>query len=297
MRHKSTIPPGEILIRPVTAADAAALLSIYAPYVRKTAVTFEYEVPTEEEFRRRIERTLKRFPYLAAYRRLSAGAENRGTADTDGRLAAGAEKQSAPGTETSCSAAGNPDADQEELLGYAYAGYFKERAAYDWACEVSIYVREDRKRDGIGRRLYEALELCLAAMGMRNLYACIGIPEEDDEYLNHDSVRFHERMGYRLCGTFRRCGYKFGRWYDMCWMEKFLQGDPAGKTASAAGPGTEEMPSSGNVPEKLSPVVPFPEMVRKAAGCGAENENPALPADASGQREKERKLIHGYDAV
>ena len=128
--------------------------------------------------------------------------------------------------------------EEYEILGYAYAGYFKTRAAYDWACEVSIYVREDMKRSGTGRRLYEALELCLAAMGMRNLYACIGVPEADDEYLNHDSVRFHERMGYRLCGTFRRCGYKFGRWYDMCWMEKFL------------------------VPREteVKPVVPFPEI-------------------------------------
>ena len=128
--------------------------------------------------------------------------------------------------------------EEYEILGYAYAGYFKERAAYDWACEVSIYVREDMKRSGTGRRLYEALEHCLEAMGMRNLYACIGVPEADDEYLNHDSVRFHERMGYRLCGTFRRCGYKFGRWYDMCWMEKFL------------------------VPQEteVKPVVPFPEI-------------------------------------
>ena len=208
MRHEAPIQPEEIRIRPAAAADAPGLLAIYAPYVRKTAITFEYDVPSEEEFRGRIEGTLKRFPYLAAYRQTVPAGGGNASAAAEDRCAAKADGQQAAG--------------EEELLGYAYAGYFKTRAAYDWACEVSIYVREDMKRSGIGRRLYEALELCLEAMGMRNLYACIGVPEEDDEYLNHDSVRFHERMGYRLCGTFRRCGYKFDRWYDMCWMEKFL---------------------------------------------------------------------------
>ena len=208
MRHEAPIMPGEIRIRPAAAADAPGLLAIYAPYVRKTAITFEYEVPSEEEFRGRIKRTLERFPYLAAYRQTVPACGGNAPAAADDRCAAKAD--------------GGQTAGEEELLGYACAGPFKERAAYDWACEVSIYVREDMKRSGIGRRLYEALELCLEAMGMRNLYACIGVPGEDDEYLNHDSVRFHERMGYRLCGTFRRCGYKFNRWYDMCWMEKFL---------------------------------------------------------------------------
>ena len=57
---------GEITIRPVTAADAEELVSIYAPYVLETAVTYEYEVPSVEEFRRRIENTIEKYPYLAA---------------------------------------------------------------------------------------------------------------------------------------------------------------------------------------------------------------------------------------
>ena len=57
---------GEIIIRPVTEADAAELVSIYAPYVRETAVTYEYEVPSVEEFRGRIENIMKKYPYLAA---------------------------------------------------------------------------------------------------------------------------------------------------------------------------------------------------------------------------------------
>ena len=161
--------------------DAGDLLSIYAPYVTDTAVSFETEVPSEEEFRGRIEHTLQRYPYLKAV-------------SQDGRI-----------------------------LGYAYAGVFKDRAAYDHCVETSIYVREGCHGQGIGRALYEALEEKLKASGIRNLYACIAYPtDEEDEYLTKDSALFHERMGYRLAGRFVQCGFKFGRWYDMIWMEKFL---------------------------------------------------------------------------
>lgn len=75
---------------------------------------------------------------------------------------------------------------------------------------------------GLGRQLYKALEQRLAQMGVLNLYACIGWPEAEDEYLTRNSAQFHEHLGFTLAGTFRRCGYKFGRWYDMVWMEKIL---------------------------------------------------------------------------
>lgn len=75
---------------------------------------------------------------------------------------------------------------------------------------------------GLGRQLYKALEQRLAQMGVLNLYACIGWPEAEDEYLTRNSAQFHEHLGFTLAGTFRRCGYKFGRWYDMVWMEKLL---------------------------------------------------------------------------
>ena len=117
------------------------------------------------------------------------------------------------------------------IVGYAYAGPFKGRAAYDWAVELSVYVSRDARRGGIGRTLYAVLEEVLGAMGILNLYACIACPAgAPDETLNHDSVRFHERMGYALAGRFRLCGCKFGRWYDMVWMEKMIGGrrpDPA----------------------------------------------------------------------
>ena len=168
-----------MIIRSAAVSDAAALLSIYAHYVEKTAVTFEYTVPTEQEFARRIEETLKKYPYLA----LEEGGA---------------------------------------IQGYAYAGTFKGRAAYDWAVETTIYLRPDARGRGYGRALYAALEDALRAQGILNCYACIAFTDREDETLSQDSPRFHERMGYRLCGAFRQCGYKFGRWYDMIWMEKML---------------------------------------------------------------------------
>ncbi|MBQ8514258.1 MAG: N-acetyltransferase [Ruminococcus sp.] len=166
-------------IRPVSITDAEELLAIYAPYVENTAVTFEYDVPSAEEFTERIRSTLTRYPYLAAVE--------------DGKI-----------------------------TGYAYAGAFKSRSAYDWSAEVSIYVKKGHHGQGIGRMLYAALEDRLRRQNIVNLYACIASTETEDGSLTRDSIRFHERMGYRLVGEFRKCGCKFGRWYDMVWMEKWI---------------------------------------------------------------------------
>ena len=110
----------------------------------------------------------------------------------------------------------------DEIVGYAYASPLKSRAAYAWAVETSIYVRTDRKRGGVGRLLYDALEAMLAMQGVTNLNACIATPQIEDEYLTRDSVAFHARLGYRMIGEFYQCGYKFKRWYNMVWMEKIL---------------------------------------------------------------------------
>lgn len=108
------------------------------------------------------------------------------------------------------------------IEGYAYAGAFVGRAAYDWACELTIYLDHNVQKCGMGRMLYQALADRLKAMGILNLYACIGYPQVGDEYLTRNSAQFHEHLGFALCGTFRNCGYKFGRWYDMVWMEKII---------------------------------------------------------------------------
>ncbi len=85
--------------------------------------------------------------------------------------------------------------------GYCYAGPFVGRAAYDWSCELSIYLRPDVRRNGIGRMLYGEMEKRLRAMGIRNLYACIGVPRGEDAYLTRDSERFHKRMGAGEMGS------------------------------------------------------------------------------------------------
>ena len=167
------------MIRDVKETDAKAIQAIYAPYVEQTAVTFEYNVPSEEEFRRRIETVMQKYPWIVA--------------ETDRRI-----------------------------VGYAYASAFKPRDAYQWAVETSIYVDSGMKHCGIGRQLHEALEQRLKAQGILNMNACISFIEPEDEYLTQDSIRFHEQLGYRRVAHFHQCGKKFGRWYDMIWMEKLI---------------------------------------------------------------------------
>lgn len=169
----------EVKLRVATLSDAAELLKIYAPYVTDTAITFEYDVPTLEDFKGRIAHTLEKYPYFVA--------------ELNG-----------------------------EIVGYAYASAFHPRAAYGWAAETSIYVRRDMKRMGLGRTLYDALETALKAQGVLNLNACIACPDVDDEYLTRNSISFHAHLGYSMVGEFHNCGYKFGRWYNMVWMEKML---------------------------------------------------------------------------
>lgn len=110
----------------------------------------------------------------------------------------------------------------ERILGYAYAGAFHPRAAFAWACEMTIYLDPAAHKKGLGRKLYEALEAELQRLGFLNLYACIACPEAEDEYLTNNSPAFHAHMGYVEIGRFHHCGYKFGRWYHMIWMEKLI---------------------------------------------------------------------------
>ena len=59
-------------------------------------------------------------------------------------------------------------------------------------------------------------------MGILNMYACIGYPDNEDEYLTKNSAEFHSHIGFVQVGEFHKCGYKFGRWYNMIWMEKII---------------------------------------------------------------------------
>lgn len=110
-----------------------------------------------------------------------------------------------------------------QIVGYAYAGVFHARAAYDWSVETSIYVRQDCRGKGVGRALYGALEQALGRMGIVNLCACITCPKADDDpHLTRASIDFHAHLGYSLCAHFHDAAYKFGRWYDIVWMEKSI---------------------------------------------------------------------------
>ena len=108
------------------------------------------------------------------------------------------------------------------VMGYAYASPFVGRKAYDRSCALSIYLDKAAKGRGFGRLLYEAIEDRLKDMGILNLYACIGSPIVEDEYLTNNSEQFHEHMGFAKVGEFHKCGFKFGRWYNMIWMEKII---------------------------------------------------------------------------
>ena len=168
-----------VKIRSAAVEDAKRLVEIYSYYVEKTAISFEYEVPSLEEFQTRIENTLKKYPYLVV--------------EEDGAI-----------------------------KGYAYAGPFVGRKAYRFSCELTIYLDHKEKGHGYGRLLYGALENALKEMGIKNLYACIGDPIVEDEYLTRNSEQFHQHLGFTRVGMFQKCGYKFNRWYNMVWMEKLI---------------------------------------------------------------------------
>ncbi len=168
------------IIRTAAPEDAERLLAIYAPYVERTAISFEYLPPSPEEFRERIRTTLERWPWLV----VQSGAE---------------------------------------LLGYIYAGPLGVRRAYQWSCEVSIYLSPAGQGRGLGRRLYERIEDLLRRMGLRSAYVCVAVPEEEnDPRLTDNSLRFHRHLGYREVGRFPGSGRKFGRWYGVVWLVKEL---------------------------------------------------------------------------
>lgn len=167
-------------IRLATIKDASRIREIYEPYVQTTAVSFEYDVPSIQEFENRIANTLKEYPYLVATQ-------------------------------------------NNEIMGYCYAGAFHPRQAYKHSAEVSIYLRQDVRRQGIGKSLYTKIEELLLKQNIYIIHACIATIDVEDEYLNNDSQKFHEKMGFKLSAKHDRCGYKFDRWYSVIWMDKVIR--------------------------------------------------------------------------
>ena len=95
-----------------------------------------------------------------------------------------------------------------EILGYAHAGRFKLRQAYEHTCEVIIYVKNDAKKRGVGSGLYLELFDLLEEMDIHVMIAGIALP-------NDSSVKFHERLGFTKAAHFKEIGYKLGRWFDV----------------------------------------------------------------------------------
>jgi len=103
-----------------------------------------------------------------------------------------------------------------EIVGYAYATSYKERAAYDWSVETTVYVKNDRHGLGVGKTLYTHLERNLKDRNIVNMLACITYP-------NPKSIDFHAKFGFEKVGHFPKVGYKFNEWKDIIWMQKVIK--------------------------------------------------------------------------
>lgn len=177
------------LIRSYQQGDHQAILEIYAPFVRHSAVTFETEVPTAGEFATRLAGISEKFPCYVLV-------------------------------------------EEQEILGYAYAAAHRERAAYRWCVETSIYMKETARGKGYGKVLYGCLLQELTQRGFVVAYALITSP-------NEGSVALHQSCGFQHLTLHRFAGFKQGGWHDVLWMEKLL--------APASNPPQE--PVFGNQPD------------------------------------------------
>lgn len=102
-----------------------------------------------------------------------------------------------------------------EIAGYAYASTHREREAYQWTCECSVYMNDDFKGKGIGRNLYDALFELLTIQGLVNVYAGITLP-------NEASVKLHEKCGFDFFALYDNIGYKLGKWHKVGWWKRQL---------------------------------------------------------------------------
>jgi phosphinothricin acetyltransferase len=111
------------------------------------------------------------------------------------------------------------EGERSGVVGYAYAAKHRERAAYRWSVDVSVYVEEHHRGQGIGRRLYQCLFANLADLGYVMAFAGITLP-------NPASVGLHEAVGFVPLGVFSLVGYKHGRWHDVGWWQRALREAP-----------------------------------------------------------------------
>ena len=102
-----------------------------------------------------------------------------------------------------------------DVLGYAYAGKWKVRAAYKHSSEITVYVRPGQERSGVGSALYQQLLPALKAGGVRAAIGGVALP-------NDASVRLHEKFGFEKCAHFKEVGFKFNRWIDVAYWQRIL---------------------------------------------------------------------------
>ena len=154
------------MLRPYRSTDASAVLALYEPFVRDSGVTFETELPSLEDFSKRLAHIAGRFPFWVW--------EDGGT-----------------------------------VLGYAYGTAHRERIAYQWAVETSVYV--GRPGEGIGKQLYQKVLSELRDRGFVWAYGVITLP-------NEPSLALHEACGFKPFARYDNAGQKSGTWYDVQWV-------------------------------------------------------------------------------
>ena len=174
----------ELGIEPATLADAAACAEIYAHHVLHGTASFETEPPSETEMAARMAKVLDAgSPWLVA--RVLRQAQD----------------------------------ERDEVVGYAYASQFRDRPAYRFACENSVYIRHDRRGEGTGRALLALLIVAAERQGFRQMIAVIAGAQAA-------SVRLHAACGFAETGRMRSVGRKHGQWLDTLYMQRALgQGD------------------------------------------------------------------------
>jgi len=113
------------------------------------------------------------------------------------------------------------------VIGYAYAGKHRERAAYRWSVDVSAYVDAQARRSGVGRALYEKLIAILRQQGFHAAFAGIALP-------NDASVGLHQAVGFTPVGIYKDVGFKLGQWRDTGWWRLALSDDARAPTEPLA---------------------------------------------------------------
>lgn len=155
-------------IRGAESGDAPSIAAIYAPHVLTGTVSFEIDPPDARAMRTRMGASEGLYPWLVA----TTGEEQGG------------------------------------VIGYAYATKFRDRPAYRYVCETSIYLTDASSGSGVGRLLYAALMKTLRAQGFVHAIGAIALP-------NDRSIRLHEAVGFRRAGVYREVGFKHGQWIDV----------------------------------------------------------------------------------